>query len=98
MIVYYTRKQLQNFLKLLHTLLVQMVLHCLMYPKGVSGCSYCYHGGQHVKGKGMKHLFLEKEPELRTHKSHLQDVANTKKHGSFVRGVKSESADRKSVV
>ena len=33
----YTRKQLKNFLKLLHTLLVQMVLHCFMYPKGVFG-------------------------------------------------------------
>ena len=40
----------------------------------------------------MKYSFLEKEPELRTHKSHLQDVTNTKKHGSFVRRVKSEFA------
>ena len=68
------------------------ILQNRLQHNGYCGCSYCYHGGQHVKGKGMKYPFLEKEPGLRTHKSHLQDVTNAKKHGSFVRGVKSESA------
>ena len=62
---------------------------------GYYGCSYCYHGGLHVKDKGMKYPFLKEEPELRTHMSHMSDLAEAVDRGLFFRGVKGESAFNK---
>ena len=69
------------------------ILQNRLQYNGYSGCSYCYHNGQHVYKAGMKYPFLENESKLRTHSSHMEDVANVKSLGCpTVRGVKGESA------
>ncbi|XP_043472742.1 uncharacterized protein LOC122505298 isoform X1 [Leptopilina heterotoma] len=56
-------------------------------------CSYCYHMAKYFYGAGIRFPFLEKEPELRTHETHLTDVKDVLKLGSSsVLGVKGESA------
>ena len=57
---------------------------------GYHGCSYCYQYGMHCKS--MKYPFVETDPELRTHVSHMMDVLHAEEKKSFVRGVKGRSA------
>ena len=59
---------------------------------GYFGCSYCYDKGLYVSKVGMKYPFLESESILRTHSSHMKDIAEVLARGSSVRGVKGESA------
>lgn len=68
---------------------------------GYFSCCYCYHNGYYVPDAGIRFPFLNVEPKLRTHDSHLKDVADVEKLLSSklkknvtpaVRGVKGSSA------
>ncbi|XP_043480430.1 uncharacterized protein LOC122510085 [Leptopilina heterotoma] len=59
---------------------------------GYFGCSYCYQRGLFIFKIGIRYPFVSEEPELRTHASHMKDIACVKEHGSFFQGVKGESA------
>lgn len=58
---------------------------------GYFGCSYCYQRGKYLK-RAMKYPFLKKEPELRSHDSHMSDISKIKAPGSSFQGVKGKSA------
>ncbi|XP_043472448.1 uncharacterized protein LOC122505079 [Leptopilina heterotoma] len=57
---------------------------------GYFGCSYCYHEGKYIC-RGVKYPFLKKEPEIRTHESHMLDIKMSEEKQSSFRGVKGKS-------
>lgn len=57
---------------------------------GKFGGSWCYHPGKYESGS-MRYPLLEKDPELRTHKEHLNDLKQTIKCKIGIRGIKGES-------
>lgn len=59
--------------------LAKAILQNRLQYNGYCSCSFCYHIGRYIKDAGVRFPFLDKESELRTHNSHLEDVANVEK-------------------
>ncbi|XP_051176161.1 uncharacterized protein LOC127291224 [Leptopilina boulardi] len=59
---------------------------------GYFGCSFCCQRGVFIFKIGLRYPFVSEEPELRSHTSHMKDIACAKEQGSFFQGVKGESA------
>lgn len=56
---------------------------------GYQGCSWCYANGTHLRGT-VRYLFRE-DAELRSHESHLKDIADAQLLGKIIKGVKGDS-------